>query len=101
MLSRILGAARDAVIAGVFAPGITDVFFVAFTIPNALRVVLGEGAVSGAFVPVYTEVREKEGPERARVFLGGLVGVMSVVLLAVTVIGVIATEPSIADGSQV
>ena len=65
--SRILGAVRDAVIAASFAIGATDAFFVAFTVPNALRVLLGEGAVSGAFIPVFSEVREQEGEERARV----------------------------------
>ncbi len=61
LASRVLGAVRDAVIAATFPVAATDAFFVAFTIPNALRVLLGEGAVSGAFVPVFSEVREKEG----------------------------------------
>jgi putative peptidoglycan lipid II flippase len=88
--SRILGAARDAVIAATFAVAATDAFFVAFTIPNALRVLLGEGAVSGAFVPVYAEVRAKEGAERARVFFARLVGAMSIVLTLVSIGGVLA-----------
>ena len=87
--SRLLGAARDAVIAAVFAVKATDAFFVAFTIPNALRALLGEGAVSGAFVPVFSEVREKEGIERARKFYASLTGVMILVLAAVTVLGVV------------
>ncbi len=87
--SRVLGAVRDAVIAAVFALAATDAFWLAFTIPNALRVLLGEGAVSAAFVPVFTEVREREGIDRARVFYGRLMGVMIVVLLAVTVVGVL------------
>ncbi len=87
--SRILGAARDAVIAAVFAVKATDAFFVAFTIPNALRALLGEGAVSGAFVPVFSEVREKEGFGRARRFYASLTGVMLVVLALVTVAGVL------------
>ena len=88
--SRILGAVRDAVIAASFAIGATDAFFVAFTVPNALRVLLGEGAVSGAFIPVFSEVREQEGEERARVFFAGLVGTMFWVLVAVTALGMLA-----------
>ena len=87
--SRILGAVRDAVIAAMFALTATDAFWVAFTIPNALRSLLGEGAVSGAFVPVFSEVREKEGFARARRFYASLSGVMLVVLLAVSVLGVL------------
>lgn len=90
LASRVLGAVRDAVIAASFAVASTDAFFVAFTIPNALRVVLGEGAVSGAFVPVFSEVREKEGIERAKKFHAALSGAMLLVLLAVTVAGILA-----------
>lgn len=88
--SRALGAIRDAVIAATFSLRATDAFFVAFTIPNALRVLLGEGAVSGAFIPVYTEVREREGAERARLFYARLVGAMILVLLSVATAGVLA-----------
>ena len=87
--SRILGAVRDAVVAAVFALGATDAFWLAFTIPNALRVLLGEGAVSAAIVPVFTEVREREGMVRAKEFYRNLVGAMGVVLLVVTVAGVV------------
>ena len=87
--SRILGAVRDAVVAAVFALGATDAFWLAFTIPNALRVLLGEGAVSAAFVPVFTEAREREGMARAKEFYRNLIGAMAVVLLVVTLIGIV------------
>ena len=88
LTSRILGAVRDAVVAAVFALAATDAFWLAFTIPNALRVLLGEGAVSAAFVPVFTEVRERESKARAREFYRNLIGAMAVVLLLVTVVGI-------------
>jgi len=88
--SRVLGVVRDAVIAGTFAVAATDAFWLAFTIPNALRVVLGEGAVSGAFVPVLTDVREKEGEEAARRFYGRLAGTMMLLLALVCTLGVLA-----------
>ena len=97
LTSRILGAVRDAVVAAVFALGATDAFWLAFTIPNALRVLLGEGAVSAAFVPVFTEVRERESLARAKQFYGNLFGAMAVVLLVVTVVG-IACAPWIVKG---
>ena len=87
--SRILGAVRDAVVAAVFALAATDAFWLAFTIPNALRVLLGEGAVSAAFVPVFTEVRERESRARAKEFYANLIGAMAVVLLVVTLVGVL------------
>lgn len=90
LASRVLGMVRDAVFAAAFAVGATDAFFMAWTIPNALRVLLGEGAISGAFVPVFTEAYERDGPERARAFYARLVGTMGMVLLAVATAGVIA-----------
>jgi putative peptidoglycan lipid II flippase len=94
--SRILGAVRDAVIAGSFAVAATDAFWLAFTIPNALRVVLGEGAVSGAFVPVLTDVREKEGEEAARAFYARLGGTMLLLLALVCTLGVLAAPGLVA-----
>ncbi|NOY94580.1 MAG: murein biosynthesis integral membrane protein MurJ [Deltaproteobacteria bacterium] len=96
LTSRVLGAVRDAVIAMVFPVAATDAFFVAFTIPNALRVLLGEGAVAGAFVPVFSEVREKHGFEAAARFQSKLVAAMALVLLAVTLLGV-AFSPALVE----
>jgi putative peptidoglycan lipid II flippase len=90
--SRILGAARDAVIAASFATAVTDLFWLAFTIPNAFRVLLGEGAVSGAFVPVYVEAREKEGMARAKRVLSQMAGGLFFLLSILVVLGVVFAE---------
>ena len=56
LASRVLGFVRDMVVALAFGAGpVTDAFFVAFRIPNMLRRLLGEGALSTALVPVFTE----------------------------------------------
>jgi putative peptidoglycan lipid II flippase len=90
--SRLLGAARDAVIAASFATAVTDLFWLAFTIPNAFRVLLGEGAVSGAFVPVYVEAREKDGPARAKRVLSQMAGGLLFLLSVLVVLGVVFAE---------
>ena len=60
--SRILGAIRDIVVFHAFgATAATDAFFVAFTIPNVFRRLVAEGALTVAFIPVYTETRQREG----------------------------------------
>jgi putative peptidoglycan lipid II flippase len=89
LASRVLGAVRDAAIASAFRVADTDAFFVAWTIPNTLRRVLGEGAVSAAIVPVFTEVKETEGPERARTYVSGISGAMLGLLVLVSVVGVL------------
>src|SRR5262245_55307803 len=59
-ISRILGLAREQVVAYLFgAMRETDAFNVAFRIPNLLRDLFAEGALSAAFVPTFTDVRTK------------------------------------------
>ena len=60
MVSRVLGLVRDMSINAAFgATGATDAFWVAFRIPNFMRRLFAEGSFSTAFVPVFTEVKEK------------------------------------------
>jgi putative peptidoglycan lipid II flippase len=62
MVSRVLGLVREQVLAGLFGAGVaTDAFNVAFRIPNLLRDLFAEGAMSAAFVPTFTETLTKRG----------------------------------------
>lgn len=88
LASRLLGALRDAVIAATFPLLVTDVFWLAFVIPNSLRVILAEGAMSGAFVPTFTDVDEKQGPDEAKQFAARFSGTMLVILALVALTGV-------------
>jgi putative peptidoglycan lipid II flippase len=90
LASRILGFARDVIVALVFGAGpVTDAFFVAFRIPNMLRRLLGEGALATAVVPVvtdYTVNRSRPDLERMlRAVLGAALGVLAVT----TVLGIL------------
>ncbi|MCA9618723.1 MAG: murein biosynthesis integral membrane protein MurJ [Myxococcales bacterium] len=87
LLSRILGLIRDMVLAALFPRADTDVFFVAFAIPNALRQLLAEGTVPGAVMPVLAEIRAREGDAAAREFYRALRGAWLVVLLLTTILG--------------
>lgn len=88
MISRILGFARDLVLARMFgADAATDAFFVAFKIPNFLRRLFAEGAFSLAFVPVLTEYRTQGGPGELREFIDKMAGTLGSVLLLVTLVG--------------
>jgi putative peptidoglycan lipid II flippase len=54
--SRVLGFARDMIVARAFGAGpATDAFFVAYRIPNILRRLLAEGALATAVVPVFSD----------------------------------------------
>ncbi|HJL85726.1 MAG TPA: lipid II flippase MurJ, partial [SAR324 cluster bacterium] len=90
LLSRILGAARDLVIAHFFGAGwITDAFVQAFTIPNVLRRLTAEGAMNQAFLPLYTEIREKENTAAARVFASKSMGMVLAGTLLLTLLGML------------
>ncbi len=90
MVSRVLGYLRDMVIAAVFGAGAaTDVFFVAFRIPNFLRRLFGEGAFSQAFVPVLSEYQQTR-PDEVKGLIDHVVGVLFASLTLVTLIAVLA-----------
>jgi putative peptidoglycan lipid II flippase len=105
MFSRVLGFARDAIVARVFGAGMaTDAFFVAFKLPNLLRRIFAEGAFSQAFVPILAEYKSKEGEEATRVFIAYVSGLLTLALALVTVVGMLAapwvimvTAPGFAD----
>jgi putative peptidoglycan lipid II flippase len=64
--SRILGLVRDQVFAGLFGAGLQyDAFLAAFRIPNLLRDLFAEGALSAAFVTTFTQVLENKGQKEA------------------------------------
>jgi len=66
LLSRVLGLARDIICASVFGTSLAwDAFVVAFKIPNLFRRLFGEGALSAAFIPVFTEYLETKGKKDA------------------------------------
>ncbi|WP_312837553.1 murein biosynthesis integral membrane protein MurJ [Atlantibacter hermannii] len=89
MFSRVLGFARDAIVARVFGAGMaTDAFFVAFKLPNLLRRIFAEGAFSQAFVPILAEYKSKQGEEATRLFVSYVSGLLTLALALVTVAGI-------------
>ena len=60
MVSRVLGLVRDLLTASTLGAGIySDIFFIAFKIPNLLRRIFGEGAFANAFLPNFTKSNKK------------------------------------------
>lgn len=79
-VSRLSGLVRTALVTNVLGIGtIGDAFAAAMRIPNFLQNLLGEGALSGAFVPAYSSLSERD--ERAA---GRLAGAVATFLIAVT-----------------
>ena len=92
LLSRVLGLARDIVIARFYSAGIeADAFFVAFKIPNFMRRLFAEGAFSLAFVPVLTEYKNSKTLDQTRQLINQVTGTLGLILLIITTIGVLAS----------
>jgi putative peptidoglycan lipid II flippase len=92
VVSRITGLARDVVFAALFGAGLaSDAFTCAFTIPNVLRRFFAEGALSIAFVPVFSEFRARRPPEELRRLIDVTLGWFLAVLVVVVGLGVLAS----------
>jgi putative peptidoglycan lipid II flippase len=89
MISRVLGFVRDSLIASVFPIQVLDPFLLAFRIPNTLRRLFAEGALSAAFVPVFVHALKHDSESEIRAFAGAIFRVVFLVLLAVSVFGVV------------
>ncbi|MCB1508716.1 MAG: murein biosynthesis integral membrane protein MurJ [Hyphomicrobiaceae bacterium] len=89
LASRILGFARDVMIAAALGTGpVADAFVVAFRFPNLFRRLFAEGAFNSAFVPLFARTLEGEGEAAARAFareaMGGLMTVLAVLIFLAT-----------------
>ena len=101
LASRVLGLGREVVIAHEFgASAAYDAFIIAFLIPHLLRKLLAEGALSTAFIPIYSSLRTTD-PDRASRFAGN-VGTVALVGFPIIVIAGIWGAPALvsllADG---
>jgi len=91
MLSRVMGLARDVVIATLFGAGDgADAFFVAFKIPNFLRRLFAEGAFNQAFVPVLSEVASRGSKREVKALLDAVAGSLAAVLALITALAMLA-----------
>lgn len=91
LISRVLGFARDLVLAAALGAGpVADAFFAALRFPNLFRRLFAEGAFSQAFVPVYSKTLAGEGEESADQLAGEALSVLLVatgVLSALAIVG--------------
>jgi putative peptidoglycan lipid II flippase len=91
LLSRVLGMVREMAYMGFMGVGwVNDAFQYAFTIPNLFRRLLGEGALTAAFIPVFKEKEKTHGEQEmwraANAVISGLIISASVVIALVMVI---------------
>ena len=80
-ISRIFGFVRDMLIARFLGAGrLSDIFLAAFKLPNLFRDLLGEGALSAIFIPMYTDMKKDDG------FAKNVFSWLMIVLLGITIV---------------
>jgi putative peptidoglycan lipid II flippase len=95
LTSRVLGLVREQVYAAFMGTtAVYSAFIYAYTVPNLFRRLLGEGALTAAFIPIFKAKEKAEGPESmwraANAVLSGLIAVSAaIILIAVAVIAVL------------
>jgi putative peptidoglycan lipid II flippase len=94
MVSRIAGLVRDFMITHFFgASGTTDVFYMAFTIPNVLRRLVAEGTLTTVVQPAYQRARAEVGDAGALRLYAAVQGFVLLAVAVLAVIGVVAAGP--------
>lgn len=90
VVSRLLGLVREQVFSHFFGAGaVVDSFYAAFRLPNLLREFFAEGALSAAYVPVFSQKVKDEGKQKAFLLTSMVLSVLLVILGAVTIIGIV------------
>lgn len=93
-LSRVLGLLRETVFAAFFGAGnATDAFQIAFRIPNLLRDLFAEGAMSSALVPVYTRLQKEKGEEAGWRLASNVITCLLLLTGLITVVGILFADP--------
>lgn len=89
MLSRVLGLGREMMFAGLFGGSRwMDCFYLAFRVPNLLRDLFAEGALSQAFVTTFSKKVKADGPEEAWVLANRMMTLAAVFMSVVTLVGI-------------
>lgn len=89
-ISRLLGFARDIVIARLFGVYVyAQAFVIAFKIPNLFRDLVGEGATNAAFVPVFSEYAARHTKEEFWELANVALNLLLIILMSITILGII------------
>ena len=93
LLSRVAGMFREIRIAALLgADSQNDAFVIAYRIPNMLRRLVGEGAVSAAFIPTFSKYLQGDGRREAFRFANAVLTFLVLALTAAVVVGVALSE---------
>lgn len=96
MASRLLGVGREMVLAALFGAGNgveMDAFNVAFRVPNLLRDLFAEGAMTAAFVPTFTRTLARDGRDAAWRLGNLVINALLLITGVIVILGIIFADP--------
>src|SRR4029079_10859946 len=95
LASRVLGMAREVLYANFMGAGlVAGAFKLAFMVPNLFRRLLGEGALTAAFIPIFKEKEKVEGDAQMcrackAVISALIIGATAIILLGIVVVSIL------------
>jgi putative peptidoglycan lipid II flippase len=99
MVSRVLGLVREIVYAAFLGVGwIADAFFTAFMIPNLFRRLLGEGALTAAFIPAFKQKEKIAGEQEMWRAANAVISGLMVTAAGVVIVAMIGISIAVAVG---
>src|SRR5215467_9886218 len=92
IVSRIFGYIRDSRVAFLLGAGTAaDAYTTAYRIPNLLRRLVGEGAISAAFIPIFSQYIAEKKEEDAWEFANTMLTAITIFLTAITIVGILVS----------
>ncbi len=89
-IAKVLGLLREIVFANVYGTGIVaDSYFAALKIPTQIVDIVLSSAITSTFIPVFNEILQKEGKDKANHFAGNFINLVAVIATAISIIGII------------
>ncbi|HVJ58267.1 MAG TPA: lipid II flippase MurJ, partial [Terrimicrobiaceae bacterium] len=89
LCSRVLGLIREMLFAGLFGSALMGIFTIAFRAPNLLRDLFAEGALSTAFITVFSQKIEKEGERSAWALASKMMTLATIFMSLISLLGVV------------
>ncbi len=89
LLSKIIGFLKDVIIANIFGINIeTDSFYTAFRLPNMLRKIFAEGALSYVLIPILTKYKQKKSKKKINELISTIYFILLTLLILITILGI-------------
>ena len=100
LTSRVLGMVREMAYAGLMGDGpVAGAFKLAFKIPNLFRRLLGEGALTAAFIPIFKEQEQSAGPDATWHASNAVISALLVITAGIVALGMIGISLALAAGN--